>query len=115
MSQIVSQIIHILQQGVSAVFRFLQLIWTWSFGQIVAVFQSDWQSLPVWKIGVLIIVVAAIAYVLYRAALVLWAAVESLFRAFISLLLAFISVLPQIVVAGLIAFAGGWIIRTINF
>lgn len=115
MPQIISQIIHFLQQGIAAVFKFLELVWTWSFGKIVDVFQSDWQSLPVWKIAVLIIVVAAIAYILYKAAVVLWEAVESLFRAFVSLLLAFISVLPQIVIAGLIAFAGGWIIHTINF
>ncbi len=115
MTQIISQIIQFLQQGIAAVFKFLQLVWTWSFGQIVSVFQSDWQALPVWKIVVLIVVLAAIAYILYRSALVLWAAVESLFRAFVSLLLAFISVLPQIVIAGLIAFAGGWIIHSVNF
>ena len=115
MTQIISQIIQFLQQGIAAVFKFLQLVWTWSFGQIVAVFQSDWQSLPIWKIVVLIVVLAAIAYILYRAALVLWAAVESLFRAFVALLLAFISVLPQIVIAGLIAFAGGWVIHSVNF
>jgi hypothetical protein len=115
MAQIINQIIQFLQQGIAAVFKFLKLVWTWSFGQIVAVFQSDWQSLPVWKIVVLVIVLAAIAYILYRAALVLWEAVESLFKAFVSLLLAFVSVLPQIVIAGLIAFAGGWVIHNVNF
>lgn len=115
MVQIINQVIQFLQQGIAAVFKFLQLVWTWSFGQIVAVFQSDWQALPIWKIVVLIIVLAAIAYVLYRAALVLWAAIEALFKAFVALLLAFVSVLPQIVIAGLIAFAGGWIIHNVNF
>jgi hypothetical protein len=114
MTQIISQIIQLLQQGIAAVFRFLQLIWTWSFGQIVAVFQSDWQSLPIWKIVVLVLVVAAIAYILYKAALILWEAVESLFKAFVSLLMAFVSVLPQIIIAGLIAFAGGWVIHSVN-
>jgi hypothetical protein len=115
MVQIINQIVQFLQQGIAAVFRFLQLIWTWSFGQIIAVFQSNWQSLPVWKIVLLVIVIGAIAYILYKAALVLWDAVESVFKAFVALLTAFISVLPQIVIAGLIAFAGGWIIHSVNF
>jgi hypothetical protein len=115
MVQIINQIIQFLQQGIAAVFKFLQLVWTWSFGQIVSVFQSDWQALPIWKILILVVVLGAIAYVLYRAALVLWAAVEALFKAFVALLLAFISVLPQVVIAGLIAFAGGWVIHHVNF
>lgn len=115
MTQIIAQIVQFLQQGITAVFKFLQLIWTWSFGQIVAIFQSDWQSLPVWKIVLLIVVLAAIAYILYRVIMVLWEAAESVFRAFVNLLLAFVSVLPQIVIAGLIAFAGGWVIHNVKF
>jgi hypothetical protein len=115
MTQVISQIVSFLQQGIAAIFKFLALIWTWSFGQIISVFQSNWQSLPIWKLVLLVVVLAAIAYILYRAALVLWAACERVLREFVSLLLAFVSVLPQIVIAGLIAFAGGWVIHNVNF
>jgi hypothetical protein len=64
---IINSIIQFLQQGIAAIFHFLELIWTWSFGQIVAIFSSDWQALPIWKIVVLIVALAAIAYILYRA------------------------------------------------
>jgi hypothetical protein len=114
-TQVISQIVQFLQQGIVAIFKFLQLIWTWSFGQIIAVFQSDWQSLPVWKIVLLIAVLAAIAYILYRVIMVLWEAAEGVFKAFVGLLMAFVSVLPQIVIAGLIAFAGGWVIHNVKF
>ena len=114
MTQLINQIVQLLQQGVAAIFKFLQLIWTWSFGQIVAVFQSDWQALPVWKIVLLIIVLAAVAYMLYKAALQLWEAAESVFKAFVSLLSAFVSVLPYILIAGVVAFAGGWVIHNVN-
>ncbi len=114
MNQIINQIVQLLQQGVVAIFKFLQLVWTWSFGQIISVFQSDWQSLPVWKIVVLVVVIAAVAYLLYLAAVQLWAAAVSVFRAFVALLSAFVTVLPYIVVAGLVAFAGGWVIHTVN-
>lgn len=114
MTNIINQIIQLLQQGVAAIFKFLQLVWVWSFGQIVQIFQSDWQALPVWKIVVLVVVVIGIAYLLYQAAVQLWAAVVSLFKSFIALLTAFVLVLPYVVIAGLIAFAGGWVIQSIN-
>jgi hypothetical protein len=113
-TQIINQIVQFLQQGVAAIFKFLQLVWTWSFGQIVAVFQSDWQTLPVWKIVVLVIVIAAVAYLLYLVAVQLWEAAVTVFKAFVALLSAFVLVLPYIVIAGLIAFGGGWLIQTVN-
>lgn len=115
MAKIINQIIDFLQQGIEAIFKFLELVWTWSFGQIISVFQSDWQSLPVWKIVLLILVLGAIAYILYKAALQLWSAAEQVFKAFVGLLSVFVSVLPFIVAAGLIAFAGGWLIQNVNF
>jgi hypothetical protein len=113
-TQIINQIVQFLQQGVAAIFKFLQLVWTWSFGQIITVFQSDWQALPVWKIVVLVIVLAAVAYLLYLAAVQLWEAAVSVFKAFVALLSAFVLVLPYIVIAGLVAFAGAWVIHTVN-
>jgi len=111
---IINSIVQFLQQGIAAIFKFLQLIWTWSFGQIVSVFSSDWQSLPIWKIVILIVAMVAIAYILYRAFMVLWSGVVALFHAFVELLGKFVSVLPQIVIAGLIAFAAGYVIHNIQ-
>jgi len=113
--QIISSIVQFLQQGIAAIFKFLELIWTWSFGQIISVFQSDWKALPVWKVVLLIAVCAVIVYVLYKAVTVLWEAAVAVFGAFVALLSAFVSVLPYIVAAGLIAFAGGWVIHNVNF
>jgi hypothetical protein len=100
---------------INSIVQFLQLVWNWSFGQIVSVFSSDWQSLPIWKIVVLIIALGAIAYILYKAFMVLWSGVVALFHAFVELLGKFVSVLPQIVIAGIIAFAAGYVIQHINF
>ncbi len=115
MNQVVSQIVQFLQQGIAAIFKFFQLIWTWSFGQIVSIFQSDWQSLPVWKIVVLAVVVIGIVYVLFKAARQLWDAAEKILKAFIGLLSVLVTVLPYILIAGLIAAAGGWVIQNVNF
>ncbi len=115
MRQIIDQIINFLQQGIAAIFRFVELIWQWSFGQIISTFQSDWQSLPLWKIAILAIVVVAIIYVLYRAAIELWSAAEQILKAFVGLLLVLVSILPYVLIAGVIAAAGGYVIQHVNF
>nr|WP_246317555.1 hypothetical protein [Hyphomicrobium methylovorum] len=101
--------------GITTIFRFIELVWRWSFGEIISIFQSDWQSLPIWKIAILAIVVLAIVYVLYRAVFELWRAAEQIFRAFVGLLTVLIAVLPYILIAGLIAAAGGYVIQHVNF
>jgi len=115
MQQIINSIMQFLQQCIAAIFKFLQLVWSWSFGQIGAVFQSDWKTLPIWKLVVLIIAVGAIVYILYKAAKELWEAAVAVFGAFVALLSAFVSVLPYIIAAGLIAFGSGWLIHNVNF
>jgi hypothetical protein len=115
MNGIINQIVQFLQQGIAAIFRFFELIWNWSFGQIVAIFQSDWQSLPIWKIAVLAVVVIAVVYVLYKGIIQLWKAAEQILKAFIGLLSVLVSILPFILIAGVIAAAGGWVIQNVNF
>ncbi|WP_439541857.1 hypothetical protein [Hyphomicrobium sp.] len=115
MNGIINQIVQFLQQGIAAIFRFFELIWNWSFGQMVAIFQSDWQSLPIWKIAVLAAVVIAIIYVLYKAIIQLWKAAEQILKAFIGLLSVLVTILPFILIAGLIAAAGSYVIQNVNF
>lgn len=115
MNQIINQIVNFLQQGVAAIFKFFQIVWTWSFGQIVSIFQSNWQNLPIWKILVLGVVVIAVVYVLYKSVLQLWAAAAQIINAFIAMLTVLVSILPFILIAGFIAAAGGWVIQNVNF
>ena len=115
MKQVINQIVEFLQQGIAAIFRFFELIWNWSFGQMAAIFQSDWQSLPPWKIVVLALAAIAIIYVLYRAVLQLWSAAEQILKAFVGLLIVLVSILPFILIAGLIAAGASYAIQHVNF
>lgn len=115
MNEIINKIVQFLQQGIAWIFEFIELIWTWSFGQIITIFQSDWQSLPVWKIVVLALVVAGIVYVLYKALWEVWEAAEKILKAFIGLLGVLVTIMPYVIIAGLIAFGGSWVIQNINF
>lgn len=114
MQQVINQLGQLLQQVIAMLVKFFQLVWTWSFGQIVAVFQSDWQSLPIWKIVVLVAVCAAIIYVLYKAVVQLWGAAEAILKAFIALLGVLVSILPYVLIAGVIAAGGGYVIQNVQ-
>jgi hypothetical protein len=61
-----------------------------------------------------VLVIAAIAYFLYKIFRDLLKAVQSVLGAIVSLISALIAMLPQIVWAGLIAFGGAWVITTLN-
>jgi hypothetical protein len=114
MQQMFNQLLQFLQQGISAVIRFVQLIWSWSTGQILKVFAAPWQSWPLWKQIVLVLVAGVIVYVLYKAIKELWETGERALAAFASLLGAFIKTLPRVLIAGIVALAGIWLLNNFD-
>jgi hypothetical protein len=56
-----NQLLQFLQQGIAAIFHFVQMIWTWSVDQISALLAVPWQQWPLWKL-------VAVIWALYRAA-----------------------------------------------
>ena len=95
MKEIFNQLLQLLQQGIAAIFRFVQIIWTWSIDQITRVFQVPWDSWPLWKQIVSVLIIAAVIFAVYKAAIDLWLAGIRVLRAFASLLVAFVMTLPQ--------------------
>ena len=59
MQQIFNQLLQFLQQGIAAIFRFVQLIWTWSSDQIIKVFNAPWSNWPFWKQVLLVVLIGA--------------------------------------------------------
>jgi hypothetical protein len=114
MQQFFNQLIQFLQQGIAAIFRFVQLIWTWAIDQISNVIQAPWQNWPLWKQIMLVLVAAAVIYALYKVATELWEAGERVLAAFAGLLAVLVKTLPQVMVAGLIAFGGIWLINNVD-
>ena len=86
MQQLFNQLVQFVQQGIAAIFRFVQLIWTWSVGQITKVIEAPWQNWPLWKQILLVAVAAAVVWALYKAAKELWEAGERTLGAFATLL-----------------------------
>src|SRR5262249_23652721 len=98
-----------------AIFRFVGIIWGWSIGQITKVYSAPWQSWPLWKQVLLIVVAVAVVYVLYKAVKELWESGERALVAITGLLGAFVKTLPKVLVAGLIALGGVWILNNVDF
>jgi hypothetical protein len=111
MMQFFNQLVQFVQQGISAVFRFVQVIWTWSVGQITQVIQSPWQSWPLWKQIFLLLVIAGVVWALYKAGKELFKAGERALGAFATLLGVFVRTLPRAMLAGLIAMGGAWFLN----
>jgi hypothetical protein len=67
-----------------------------------------------WKQIIYVIVIVALAYFIYKLARDLLKAVQSILSAIVSLVSALIGMLPQIVLVGLIAFGGAWLVNRPN-
>jgi hypothetical protein len=114
MHQILSQILHFLQQGIAAIFRFVELIWTWSVDQVTKLAAVPWTDWPILKVVLLIVVVVAIVWALYQVAWELWIGAERVLSAFAGLLVVFVHTLPRVLLAGVIALAGLWLMNHLD-
>jgi hypothetical protein len=111
MQNFFEQLIQFIQQGIGALFRFIQFIWIWSVGQITALLSEPWQEWPLNKQVALLIVLVIVGWVLYYAYRDLWAAGQAIVAAFGTLLSALLRTLPRILIAGLIALGAIWVLN----
>ena len=106
MQEFFNQFLDFVRQGISAIFRFVQFVWSWAGGQVGSLFRVPWDDWPYWKIIVLVAVVILVARVLYNAVWEIWQASGNILTALATLMGVLIKTLPQVLLAGLIALAG---------
>src|SRR5437879_13819794 len=82
MKQVFDQLLKFLHEGISAIFRFVELIWTWSVDQISKLAAVPWQEWPLWKQVLLVLVLAGVLWALYRVGRELLEAGAAILRAF---------------------------------
>jgi hypothetical protein len=111
MQQFLTQLLQLMQQGIDAIFRFVRLVWSWSVDQISSLMDVPWQAWPLWKQVFLILVAAGVVWALFRAAKELWDAAERILAAFATLLAALVRTLPSVLLAGVIALGGVWVLN----
>lgn len=115
MQQFFDQLLRFLQQGIAAIFRFVELIWGWSVAQISGLMRVPWADWPLWKQIFLAFVVIGVVYALYKVAMELWEAGERILAAFATLLGVLVRTLPSVMIAGLVALSGLWVLNNVDF
>jgi hypothetical protein len=114
MRQAFNQLVEFLHQGIAAIFRFVQLLWTWSVDQISALLAVPWQQWPLWKQFLLVLVLAGVIWALFRVARELFEAGVRILSAFASLLGVLVHTLPSVALAGVIALGGVWLMNHLD-
>jgi len=114
MKQVFDQLLKFLQQGIAAIFRFTELIWTWSVDQISRLMSVPWWEWPLWKQLLLVLIVAGVIWSLYRAGRELLEAGAAILAAFAGLLAVLVQTLPHVFLAGVIALGGVWLVNHLD-
>ena len=114
MQQIVSEILHFLQTGITAIFRFVGMIWTWSVDQVTKLVEVPWHDWPILKVILLAVVIASVLWALFQVFWELWLGAERVLSAFAHLLVVFVRTLPRVLLAGVIALGGVWVMNHLD-
>ena len=114
MKQVFDQLLKFLQQGISAIFHFVELIWTWSVDQIGKLMAVPWQEWPLLKQILLLLILAGVLWALYRAGWALLEAGAAILAAFAGLLAVLVQTLPHVFLAGVIALGGVWLVNHLD-
>lgn len=114
MKQVFDQLLKFLQQGIAAIFHFVELIWTWSVDQTSKLMAVPWQEWPLWKQILLVLILVAVLGALYRVGMELLEAGATILAAFARLLSVLVQTLPQVFLAGVIALGGVWLINHLD-
>jgi hypothetical protein len=104
----------VVQRLAGVIWQALEFLWSWSFGQVVTMFQLPFNTLPPWKQVLFVLVIVSLVYLVHKVSKDLIKAVQSVVGAVVGLVSALIHLLPQIMWAGLIAFGGAWVITNLN-
>jgi hypothetical protein len=114
MQNVPTEVGEVARRFAQVIWHVLEFLWTWSFGQIVAMFRLPLNSLPLWKQILFALVLTSLGYLFHRISKDLLKAVQSMIGATVGFFTALIGMMPQIVWAGLIAFGGAWIMTNMN-
>jgi uncharacterized membrane protein len=113
--QFFDQLLQFLEQVLSVVFHFVEILWEWSFQQILNVRLDHIQYLPYYKITIIVITWLTVIYFLFRSAREFLDVGERALSAFAALLSVIIRALPSILLAGGAAAIGAWALQNLNF
>ncbi len=113
MNQGVHQLVQLILQALTWFLRTVEVLWVWSWNQIVAAFSISFASLPPWKIvlGVVaLVVLAAILVIMFRRAFETFGRIAA---AFWTMAVALFGILSFVVVAALFSRGFQWVVASV--
>ncbi len=113
--EFINRLLEGLEEGIEQLLRFLRTIFQWSLWQIADVPWDHLRYLPVWKIVFLSVVGVLLVLILHRVGREFFEAGEKATAAIIILLSVFIRTIPAVLLAGVVAAVGAWIVNNVNF
>ena len=108
------QSLQFLADGLAWVVGAIQAVWAWTADQIARMTQAPWESWPLWKQILLLVVAGFVVYALFLAAKQLWWAALNVLSAIGAFIGTLIVTLPTILLAGAIALGGLWLINNFH-
>lgn len=114
MQQFFDVFIDFVRQGIDAIFRFVAAVWSWAAGQVGSLLAMPWQDWPMWRVLLLALLLFGLGWYLWKALWELWDAWKKVLTALATMMGVLIKTLPQILIAGLIALAGVWVLSNLD-
>ena len=114
MNEVFNQASRIAQQFFELIGRVIVLIWSWTFGQFGGMFHLPFMTLPLWKQVLYVLVVIALAYILYRIGRQMLDTIVKIVRAIIDFFLTLIEKSLDVLVVGIAALVVAWIITNLG-
>jgi hypothetical protein len=115
MQQFFDAFFEFVRQGIGAIFRFVAAVWSWAAEQLTKLLSMPWQDWPLWRVLLLAALIYGLGWYLWKALFELWDAGRKTLAALGTMMGVLIKTLPQIVLAGLIALAGVWLLSNLDF
>jgi len=113
-NEVFNQASRIAQQFFELIGRVIVLIWSWTFGQFGGMFHLAFMTLPLWKQVLYVLVVIALAYILYRIGRQILDTIVKIVRAIIELILILIEKSIDVLIVGIAALVVAWIITNLG-
>lgn len=113
MNQSIHQLLRLILQGFAWFLQTIEVLWDWSWSQIISAFNLSWANLPAWKMAVGLIAMAilvALLAMMFRRAL---AAFGRIAAAFWTMAVTAFGVLVFVVVAGLFSRGVQWVVASV--
>jgi hypothetical protein len=113
MNQSFHQLLRLIGEGFGWFLKTIEMLWDWSWSQIIAAFNLSWANLPGWKLAVGLIAMAVLVVllvVMFRHAL---AAFGRIAAAFWAMAVTAFGVLVFVVVAGLFSRGVQWVVASV--